>query len=273
MTDKFKAEDSGLLVVFMDPGARVSLREFHEWYDTEHVPLRTERFATFRSAARYAVTSSYSSSAQAGEKGPPGGWVALYTVSANDTFAHKSYTELRSQRSEREAELFTRLAIVDRRIYKLDYDSDADAALPKRTTHTGLTPQPAAQTAPYIVTNSVDMVDAEHQGHYNEWFEREHVPMLAAIPAWRRSRRFTLLDNGVTGVKAEDAHVRAVPRTLGLHEYASEGIEDTREYKAACSTEWRTRVLGPGAQNLERRERRACHLYRAWDPTAALQTP
>lgn len=276
MTGEFVAGESGLLAVFMDPGARVSLREFHEWYDNEHVPLRVERFATFRSAARYAVTSSYSSSAHAGEKGPPSGWLALYTVSENDTFAHEAYTSLRTQRSEREAELFTRLAIVDRRIYKLEYDSDAHpellASVQGRSTSTvGLNAQPAAEINPYIVTNSVDMVDADHQTKYNTWWEEEHVPMLAAIPAWRRSRRFVLLDNGVTGVKAEgDAHLRAIPRTLGLHEYAADGIEDTPQYKAACSTEWRLRVLGPSAVHLERRERRACHLYRAWDPTAAL---
>lgn len=208
----FKPEDSGLLLVFMQPGPQVSLEEFHEWYDTEHVPLRIHRFPTFRSAVRYSVSSS--------SFHPPGdgiesSWGAFYTVSSNSTFADPSYTSLRSERSSREAELFTRLAIVDRRIYKLEYDSDSDPTIdsPKKI---GLGVQKGSDAPIYLVTNSVTMKESA-QEEYNRWFDEEHAPMLSKIPGWRRSRRFRLVDNGVNGRESKEGDAERVPKCLGLH--------------------------------------------------------
>ncbi|PWZ03410.1 hypothetical protein BCV70DRAFT_184348 [Testicularia cyperi] len=267
----FKADESGLLLVYMEPSDAVSLDEFHEWYDNEHVPLRIDRFDTFRSAVRYAVTSSTATS-QSGDSPPKTSWGAFYTVSSNAVFADVSYTSLRSERSAREAELFTRLGMVDRRIYRLEYDSDLDDTLTPSNGNRkiGLTPQLATETAPYLVTNSVD-VKLEMQDEYNQWFEKEHVPMLAKVPGWRRSRRFTLLDNGVNGTQAQSSHKDAVPKTLGLHEYDNTSPESTEEFKAAVKTEWRSKVLGPNGCNLLRRERKTCSIYRAWDPIAAIR--
>ncbi len=216
----FKAEGSGLLVVFMSPGPNVTLEEFHEWYDTEHVPLRINKFTTFKSAVRYAVdaTTLTPSAAKDGVEVPPVcEWGAFYTVSSNATFADPAYTGLRSQRSEREAELFTRLAIVDRRIYKLEYDSDLDSSITKERKRLGLKVQRQADTPTRLVTNSVDMLNEDAQNEYNKWFDEEHAPLLSKVPGWRRSRRFTLLDNGVNGTQAKAGDAGAVPRCLGLH--------------------------------------------------------
>ncbi|TKY89395.1 hypothetical protein EX895_001926 [Sporisorium graminicola] len=268
-TTPFKAEDSGLLLVFMQPGPQVSLEEFHEWYDNEHVPLRTHRFTTFRSAARYAVTSTaFSPSDAVAPKETT--WGAFYTVSSNATFAETAYTSLRSERSKREADLFTRLAIVDRRIYKLEYDSDADNKISVERKRLGLNVQKAQDTGSYLVTNSVD-VKPEVQDEYNRWFEQEHVPMLSKVKGWKRSRRFTLIDNGVNGTLAKEGMTEGVPKCLGLHEYDNDAPEDTQEYKDACSTQWRSDILGPNSANLIRRERKTCALYRAWDPIAAIE--
>lgn len=56
-----------------------------------------------------------------------------------------------------------------------------------------------------------------------------------------------------------------------LAEYDIPNPEDTPEYAAACSTEWRSKVLGEKGENLVRRERKVCRLYRGWDPIAALE--
>lgn len=53
-------------------------------------------------------------------------------------------------------------------------------------------------------------------------------------------------------------------------EYEEQGIEQTQEYKAACSTEWREKVIGKNGENVIRRERKTCTLYKAWDPIAAI---
>lgn len=271
----FKAEESGLLVVFMRPGAHVTLEEFHEWYDQEHVPLRIHRFDTFRSAVRYQVTSSSRHSADASSQvdsmeGTE--WGAFYTISSNAVFSDPSYTSLRSQRSEREAELFTRLGLVDRRIYRLEYDSDLDPSLASFRAKTfGLTPQPSPDAPIYTVTNSVTMTNTTTQTEYNQWFQTEHIPLLAKAKGWRRSRRFVLIDNGVTGKDAKEGDAEKVPKVLGLHEWDVENPEQTDEFKAACTTEWRQRVLGEGAANLVTRERKTCRLYRGWDCVAAIQ--
>lgn len=215
----FQASDSGLLLVFMEPGRSVSLEEFHEWYDTEHVPLRIHRFPTFRSATRYAVTSTALHPASGTAEvpvAPKSTWGAFYTISSNAVFGEEAYTSLRSQRSEREAELFTRLAIVDRRIYRLEYDSDSDANIRVERKKIGLDVQREADTPAYLVTNSVDVVP-EMVEEYNRWFQEEHVPMLANVKGWRRSRRFTLIDNGVNGRDAKQGDAEGVPRCLGLH--------------------------------------------------------
>lgn len=268
--DVFKAEDSGLLLVFMQPGSGVTLAEFHEWYDSEHVPVRIERFGAFRSAGRYCVTSSGYFSHDACGCVVDGGWAAVYTVSSTMTFSDPSYVALRSERSQREAELFTRLSIIDRRIYKLEYDSDSDVTITTARTKIGLSPQKSEDTGRYLVANSVD-VSTEWQQDYNVWFEKEHVPMLSRVRGWRRSRRFMLIDNSVTGKDAKDTDAAGIPKTLGLHEYEEEGVEETEEYKHACSTEWRESVAGNRAENVLRRERKTCTLYKAWDPIAALQ--
>ena len=116
-----------------------------------------------------------------------------------------------------EAELFTRLAIVDRRIYRLEYDSDLDPSITLPRKRLGLKVQREQDAAKYVVTNSVDMVNEEAQGEYNRWFEEEHVQMLAKVPGWKRSRRFTLIDNGVNGRDAKEGHAEGVPKCLGLH--------------------------------------------------------
>lgn len=274
MTDShavFKSSDAGLLLVFMEPGPQVSLSEFHEWYDSEHVPLRIQRFASFRSATRYAVTSTELTPSLPTEQvpiPPPSSWGAFYTISNNDTFAHVSYTSLRTQRSAREAELFTRLSIIDRRIYRLEYDSDLDANISVPRIKLALDVQTEADTPLYIVANSVDMQpSAKHE--YDDWFENEHVPMLSKVPGWRRSRRFTLIDNGVNGKDARPGMHEGVPKCLGLHEW-DEAPEQKAEYKQACNTAWRRTVLGDSDQNLIRRERKTCTLYRSWDPIAAI---
>lgn len=213
----FNASDSGLLLVFMEPGPDVSLSEFHEWYDNEHVPLRTERFATFRSAARYQTVSSiFPSNTVSSSAVRNSGWGAYYTVSSNDVFAHASYTDLRSQRSQREAELFTRLAVVDRRIYRLCYDSHADARI-HLTPKDGLAPQTKLHVEQHSNTIVAHSVTPANTDEYADWFDNEHALLLSKTPGWTRTRRFQLIDNGVNGTHASPEDAKQIPKFLGLH--------------------------------------------------------
>ncbi|KAJ1034608.1 hypothetical protein NDA18_001464 [Ustilago nuda] len=254
----------------MQPGSAVTLAEFHEWYDKEHVPIRIERFGAFRSAARYCVTSSRYFSHDLCARVADVRWAALYTVSSTITFSDRSYVALRSQRSQREAELFSRLSVIDRRIYKLEYDSDWDATITTPRIKIGLSAQKSKDTGGYLVADSVD-VNAERQQDYNVWFDKVHVPMLSRLRGWKRSRRFILIDSSVTGKDAKDADAKGIPPTLGLHEYEEEGIQETEEYKQACRAGWSESVAANSDENILRGERKTCTLYKAWDPIAALQ--
>jgi len=117
---------SALLLVFMDVGTEATEEEFHgtlpffamyhrlksssdcpisDWYTDEHIPLRTQKFASFRSAARYRAIDGIAPK-----------FAAMYTVSDLATFSDPAYMALREQRSERETELVGRLSMFDRRV-------------------------------------------------------------------------------------------------------------------------------------------------------------
>jgi hypothetical protein len=75
-----------------------------DWYDNEHIPLRTSSLEAFVSAARFVALD---------EQEPK--WSAMYSISDNTLFGKEEYTKLRANRSPREAKLVASLAVLDRR--------------------------------------------------------------------------------------------------------------------------------------------------------------
>jgi hypothetical protein len=202
-----------------------------DWYDNEHVPLRTKKFKTFLTAARYEVISSaYSSNI---DKEPSlafkSKWAALYTISSNALYEDPAYTSLRTNRSPREGELLSRIGVLDRRIYRLVYDSNSDGAIDITTeSRGGIGPAPAdlrARTkeelekeAPFLVATSVTPAQG-NKAAYDDWYYKEHAGMLAKVPGWKRTRRFELIDALINGkdVKSNNGDGQHVPLCLGLH--------------------------------------------------------
>ncbi|KAK0550157.1 Coatomer subunit beta' [Tilletia horrida] len=267
-----KSADSALLLVFAEPGKDVTLEEFQDWYDNEHVPLRTERFPEFRSAARYQVLSTVASSSD--RPYTASGWAAIYNISSLSLFNDDHpYAALRTPegRSQREAELLSRIAILDRRIYRLTYDSGTDSKYHAQVKDS-LRPLKADETAPAVVATSVTPADGNQQA-YDEWYLGEHVEALSKVPGWRRTRRFDLVDALIIGKEAapNNGDAASVPKCLGLHEYDSGNFSSTPEFSAALNTPWRTRVMREDGSGIAQQERKVMDLYRAWDPTAALK--
>ncbi|KAL9938976.1 hypothetical protein V8E36_001789 [Tilletia maclaganii] len=272
--------DSGLLLVFSEPGKDVTLDEFHDWYDNEHIPLRTTQYPDFRSAARYRVVSSVASASS--RPFTQASWAAIYTIANLDTITNPAhpYASLRTNRSAREADVLNRVAILDRRIYRLTYDSDAEAEL--QAGRRGDTGTPvvevqastrairAEQAAPVVIATSVTPAE-DNQAAYDEWYLGEHVEALSRVPGWRRTRRFELIDALVNGRDAEEQNGdgERVPRCLGLHEYDSAAFSSTPEFAAALNTPWRTRVMRENNAGIVQQERRIMELYRACEPSAA----
>jgi hypothetical protein len=79
----------------------------------------------------------------------------------------------------------------------------------------------------------------ESEASFNRWYKEEHLPMLSAVPGWRSSRRFVLVDSRHL---SSGEHMSA-PKYLALHEWVNDGIFEMKEYKAAVNTPWRTEVI------------------------------
>lgn len=210
------------------------------------MPLRTQRFPEFLSAARYAVSTSLyriSPAAPAGSemktqtnakeedertsKTFQSQWAAAYSISSNEIFAQDRYTSLREQRSAREAELLSRIGVLDRRIYRLTWDSAQGGAIfPSHSTtpapasaHTpsrAPRPEVARDANPVIVLTSVSLSSKAHEEEYLRWYDEEHASLLARVPGWKRTRRFELIDALIVGREAHVGDAAKVPRFLAV---------------------------------------------------------
>ena len=96
---------AGLLLVFSDPGPAVTEAEYNDWNDNEHVPLRIP-IPTFHSWSRWVAVD-----------GKRPGYFALYHMTSADAVNELPYSALASTRSEREKDIISRLAVLDRRTY------------------------------------------------------------------------------------------------------------------------------------------------------------
>jgi len=80
------------------------------------------------------------------------------------------------------------------------------------------------------------------------WYEQEHIPMLLAVPGWRRIRRYRLIGPAPVGGPGVGPGVGF----LSLHELAGPSVLSDPGYRAAVSTPWRDRIVS-GALSRERR--------------------
>ncbi len=97
----------GYLSVLSRPNHTLTLDEYHQWYNTEHGPLRMQ-LGFFRQGHRYRSRGLH-----------PPVWLAAYDVESLSCFADPQYTTLRENRSSREQHLMKHgLDLFDRRIYQ-----------------------------------------------------------------------------------------------------------------------------------------------------------
>lgn len=210
----------GLFLAYSDPGS-VPEDEFHDWYDNEHLPARLT-VPGFASAARYREADGLT---------PP--WLAVYEIEPG-TLDTPAYKALYANNSDREKSILARLATLDRREYELMSDQAPEGA------PTAADPAPAL----FLVSMSVPAGAVDDM---NAWYAEEHIPMLLAVPGWRRARRYRLTAG--TG-----------PEYLSFHEIDGLHVLDSDAFKAAATTPWRNRIV---AQALDR-ERRVFSLYKSF---------
>jgi hypothetical protein len=187
----------GLLFVLTEPGV-VPVAEFHDWYDNEHAPARLT-VPGIRTGLRYRAAD-----------GQVPTWLAYYDLSL-EALHSPEYTSV-AVRSPREQQVVAGLAALDRRVYELVSDAGEVRDSP----------------APLVVCVGLT---SEQPDELAAWYREEHVPMLLAIPGWRRTRRYLRREGGG-------------PDHLALHEVDDPAVFDSAAYRAATSTARRERILG-----------------------------
>jgi hypothetical protein len=203
-----------LLFVYSSPGP-VPLAEFTDWYDNEHVPARLA-LDGFGAVNRFRAADALTPE-----------WLATYEVRAGtlDGAAYKSVWDNASARERR----IMAAATIDRRLYAPISDSGA-----------------TGQAPPVLMAVSMSVPESA-EADMEAWYVEEHIPMLLAVPGWRRSRRYVLTSGDG-------------PRYLSLHEIDSRAAFDRPEYKAATSTPWRNRIV----ETAIGRERRVFELHKSF---------
>lgn len=179
----------GFLAVLADPGNQVSLHEFHDWYNNEHIPLRLNHLPSFLSGARYQSIDGVKPS-----------WIAVYEIDDTKTFKDESYTALREKRSQREADLIGRLGVLDRRICQVVREVGE-----AKSRTTGLR---VGNPTRWIVTHEVGRSNENAETNEEEEEEEvvgwinEVVAMLESnmMGGWVKTRVFKVLESGKTGL-------------------------------------------------------------------------
>lgn len=206
----------GMLYVTMQPQPGLSLDQFHEWYNNEHGPTRLRLPEIFTNGLRYKATDGLEPT-----------FLAAYDVTSMSHLETETYLTLRANRSPREAETIGQVD-VKRFFFDLVHTKEASQFVPLEK----LTDKEAEG----IQTTAVDieLKDVEGAGEqYQKWLLEEHIPMLAKVPGWLRSRVF------------KTSYLEGVAKTTyyALHDYAKENGQGGPEHKASMDTPWRTEIF------------------------------
>ena len=206
--DLTEMQGEGYLAVAIQPGADTNEDAFHEWYNTEHGPLRL-RLPFIKTGDRYKAID-----------GARPEWSAVYDVSDLSQLDSRIYSRLREERSQQEKRVMSTFESLDRKIYSL-YSKRGSAS----------TPAPV-QVAVSARVNESDLED------FDAWYEQEHIDMLSKIPGWLRSRRFRMVVGGLKGMPPSGQ-----VECLAVHDFRADNGLEGPEHNAARDTPWRTKVL------------------------------
>ena len=206
----------GLLFAYSDPGP-VPAAEFNDWYDNEHGPARLT-VPGISAGYRFRALD---------EAAPP--WLAYYEMKSG-ALDSPEYWALAALASAREKSIMSSLATLDRRVYELISDSGA-----------------ASEEPPPVVLAVSMSVQPGMDADLAAWYADEHIPMLLAVPGWRRVRRFRLIAG-------------TAPAYLALHELTTMAALEEPGFRAAVTTPWRNRI----AESVIAREQRVFGFHRTF---------
>lgn len=189
----------GILIAAMN-FSEVAEDEFHDWYDAEHLPERL-RVPGFLNAERWI-----------GARDPKLS-VASYDLETVSVLQSAAY---RAVGYENSSPWTKRVTARTARLLRFA----GEQILP------GEASAPAG--AGGLLVNAMN-VAPECEAEFNEWYDSEHIPALAAVPGTLCARRFCTDEPGV-------------PRYLALYHLASPEVPDGAAWKKAAGTPWTERL-------------------------------
>lgn len=239
MSSENASPQPGMLYVTIKPQLSLPLDQFHDWYNNEHGPMRL-RFPFFKNGFRYRATDLNNPATKDAPE-----WLAWYDVTEMAEMVKEPYTALRQPpiQSQRERDTMKQTT-VNRKFYDFVYEKKGgDFKELEKVENEG--------EKNVLVSVFQDLYPGEgKKEELQKWYEEEHIPMLAKIQGWRRTRLFVT------------ARIEEKPEGsweyVALHEYAPENGLDGPAYQAAISTPWRNEIQ---KSVIKEKRRRTYDLY------------
>ena len=188
----------GILIAAMD-FSTVAEDEFHDWYDLEHVPER-QRVPGFLDCRRWIGAQN------------PKVSVATYELDNVDVLKGAAYRAIGGENlSPWSKRLTGRVKMLMR--------YEGEQILPGD--------QSVQAGAEALLINAMS-VAPEHEREFNEWYDTEHIPALAAVPGTLCARRYR-------GAGAAQKYV-------AVYHLAAVEVQASAAWKAAANTPWTERM-------------------------------
>lgn len=203
----------GTLIAAMN-FTRVAPDEFHDWYDLEHVPER-ERVPGFLLCRRFISADD------------PLVSLATYDLETVDVMRSPAYLAIAHENLSPWSKRVTS------RVQSL-MRFEGEQTLPGDR----LPPADAGG----VLLNAMNIAP-ELEAEFNEWYDKEHIPALSAVPGVLCARRF----RGQSGNR----------KYVALYHLATPDVQATAAWKQAATSDWTSR-LQPHFQD---RLRLVCRRY------------
>lgn len=188
----------GILIAAMNIGNAAD-DEFHDWYDTEHLPER-QRVPGFLACQRWMGTQDRRTS------------IATYDLDNVGILQSPGYSAIGG------ANLSPWSKRVTGQVERL-MRFEGEQVLPGDQ----LPPDHAGG----LLLNSMN-VDPAHEAEFNEWYNKEHIPALAAVPGVLCARRFRATSSN--------------RRYVALYHLETPDVQATAAWKSAANTPWTDRM-------------------------------
>ena len=189
----------GILIAALD-FSNVAEDEFHDWYDLEHLPER-QSVPGFLNGERWIDGKNPKIS------------VATYDLENVGVLGSARYLSVAHDNASPWTKRVTR-----RCGRLLRYEGEQ---IP-----------PGDQLAPAEAGGLLLVamnVAPEHEAEFNEWYDAEHIPALAAVPGTLCARRYR-------------SSTAATQRYVAIYHFASPDVPDSAEWKAAANSPWTERM-------------------------------